>query len=103
MLLSYIKSRYNPFVDLVWSGCDGPVTRSQVCDADPLDGAEPYSGGIWSKAQHAARIRHLAEHGWGDPIVIDWTQDVPVLDGNHRLAAALWRGDTSISAVERGP
>lgn len=99
MKISDIKARYNPFVDLFWVGLDGPVSRSQVHDADPLDGAEPYTGGLWSKAQHAARIRYLAVHGWDDPIIIDWSQEIPVTDGNHRLAAALWRGDDQISVL----
>ena len=94
--LCEVRSRYSPYVDLVWSGLDGPVTRSHVCDADPSLGSAPYSGQPWSKMGHAARIRWLAEHGWSDPIVLDWSQDVPVVDGNHRLCAALWRGDKEI-------
>lgn len=96
MLLSELRARYNPYVDLIWRGLDGPLTRSQVHDADPAEGSTPYSGQEWSKGQHASRIRWLAEHGWSDPIVLDWSQPVPVVDGNHRLCAALWRGDAEI-------
>ncbi len=58
---------------------------------------------------HATRIAFLVEHGWSDHIDIDvgvpsmrcyvyW----PVLDGNHRLAAASIRGDREILAMVGG-
>lgn len=54
---------------------------------------------------HAGRIAYFVEHGWKDAIGIDvgvpslgchvrW----PVQDGNHRLAAAIYRGDKTILA-----
>jgi hypothetical protein len=53
---------------------------------------------------HIGRIRYLLENGWTDAIDIDvgvpsmgyhgpsW----PIIDGNHRLAAAALRGDSHI-------
>jgi hypothetical protein len=52
---------------------------------------------------HARRIAYLVEHGWEDPVEIDvgvpslgclplW----PVLDGNHRIYAAVVRADADI-------
>lgn len=58
---------------------------------------------------HAGRIAFLIENGWNDSIEIDvgvpslqcyinW----PVLDGNHRLAAAAMRRDKDILAIVGG-
>ena len=58
---------------------------------------------------HAERVAWFVQHGWNDPIDID--VGVPslgchvrwvVLDGNHRWAAALWRGDATIAAEWAG-
>jgi len=58
---------------------------------------------------HAGRIAFLVENGWGDSIEVDvgvpamrCYVDWPVLDGNHRLAAAHMRGDDEISAMVGG-
>jgi hypothetical protein len=59
--------------------------------------------------QHAARIAYLVKHGWDDNIDIDvgvpslgavghW----PYTDGNHRICAAILRGDTHIRAEVSG-
>ena len=60
-------------------------------------------------AYHVARIAYLVLHGWTDPIEIDvgvpglgCHVDWVVVDGNHRLAAAIFRGDESIMAVVDG-
>lgn len=58
-----------------------------------------------SAVEHAARIAYLIANSWDDAIEIDvgvpsmgchiaW----PVTDGNHRLAAAAYRGDKTILA-----
>ncbi len=58
---------------------------------------------------HAGRIAFLVENGWQDFIEIDvgvpsmrCYVDWPVLDGNHRLAAASLRGDPKILASVGG-
>lgn len=59
---------------------------------------------------HAGRIAYLVRHKASDPISVDvgcpvleyWGPDWIVTDGNHRLAAALYRGDTVISAQVTG-
>lgn len=63
----------------------------------------------WTKADHIARIAYLAMTGWSAPIEVDvgvpsmncWV-DWPVIDGNHRLAAAMVRGDEFIRASVAG-
>lgn len=58
---------------------------------------------------HAGRIAFLVESGWSDSIEIDvgvpsmrCYVDWPLLDGNHRLAAASLRGDPEILATVGG-
>lgn len=62
-----------------------------------------------SPYRHAGRIAYLAENGWADPIEIDvgvpelgCVVEWPIQDGNHRLAAALVRGDETIPCVISG-
>ena len=60
----------------------------------------------YSRAKHEKRIAYLAVRGWSDAIEIDvgcpglpgGFVDFPTLDGNHRIAAALFRGDPYIEA-----
>lgn len=58
---------------------------------------------------HVNRIAYFVRNGWSDPIEIsvgvlamgayvEW----PVVDGNHRLAAAIYRGDKTILATLDG-
>lgn len=59
---------------------------------------------------HAARIAFLVENPAKDPILIDvgcpslgyWGPNWMVTDGNHRLAAAIFRGDATIPALVDG-
>lgn len=66
-------------------------------------------GKKWPRKRHIERIAYLAVHGWDASVDIDvgvpslgcivrW----PVQDGNHRLAAAIVRGDESIQAEVGG-
>lgn len=50
--------------------------------------------------EHLGRIQWLADNGWEDPIFMEVGFDIrvwPVTDGNHRLCAAILRGDTTIT------
>lgn len=59
---------------------------------------------------HAGRIAYLVRNRASDPISIDvgcpalgyWGPKWMVVDGNHRLAAAIYRGDFTISALVDG-
>lgn len=59
---------------------------------------------------HPARIAYLVLNPASDPIELDigcpslgyWGPSWPVLDGNHRLAAAIYRKDDSIAALVAG-
>lgn len=62
-----------------------------------------------SSYKQAGRIAHLVDRGWNDPIQIDvgipsmgCYVEWPVVDGNHRLAAASIREDEFIAAEISG-
>lgn len=59
----------------------------------------------WGLKEHSQRIAYFAAMGWNTPIVLDvgipsmglyvnW----PIIDGNHRFAAAIIRQDTTIQS-----
>lgn len=100
-----IKRVCNPFRATPWTR---RVTRAMVAARleanalymQPLDGNPDVTPEL-----HAGRIAYFVKHGWKDAIHIDvgvpslgchvWW---PVQDGNHRLAAAIYRGDKTILA-----
>lgn len=67
------------------------------------------SGRVFTPEDHAARIAYLVVHPSEEPIEVDFGipalncyVDWPITDGNHRLAAAIIRGDKSILADVAG-
>jgi hypothetical protein len=64
----------------------------------------------WTALEHAQRIAWLVERGWEDAIQIDvgvrgYLTYLPhdlMTDGNHRLAAAIFRKDAAILADVSG-
>lgn len=104
-----LEALCNPFRTTPWMR---RVTRKMVeacLDAGTLH-AEPLDGNPDVPARlHAARIAYLVRYGWKDAVQINvgvpslgchvrW----PVQDGNHRVAAAIYRGDEEILAVVDG-
>jgi hypothetical protein len=58
---------------------------------------------------HAKRIAWFIINGWNDPICYDfgcpdfgYHPSYPVSDGNHRLYAAIFKGDTSVKSSYEG-
>lgn len=107
----------SPFENNVWR-C-GPVSMAMVAKALKEDLGYDYAQWqvVMSESpdhqpnaqQHAARIAYLVKHGWDDNIHTDvgvpslgavghW----PYTDGNHRICAAIFRGDTHIRADVSG-
>ena len=90
----------NPFEACPWGEA---VTREDVRQA-LVEGrlvAEPLPD---NTGDHAGRIAYLVRHVADDPISMDvgvpefgCHVEWPVVDGNHRLAAALYRNDASIA------
>ena len=100
----------NPLTDWPWD-CEGPCDegefRALVSVAAPVSTPVGRSG---TAAEHAGRVRFLMAQGWDDPRAIAvgipavgyWGPSWPVTDGNHRLAAALIRGDRHVSVEVDG-
>lgn len=104
----------NPYEYVVWQGLEAPITQEEIAQAieseefekDPLPDSPART---LTRKEHIARIAYLATNGWDDAIhfdvgvpslgcFIDW----PLVDGNHRLAAAIYRGDKDILADVSG-
>jgi hypothetical protein len=97
-----------------WTEGEDAITREEIQRAvgnqdfhqEPI-AEEWYEDGVRDK--HIKRIAYLAVHGWDDAIEIDvgvpvlnyWNDHI-VIDGNHRLAAAIFRGDETIGATIAG-
>lgn len=97
----------DPFAHTVWD-IDEPI-RVEDVDRAILTGtyllaSEPCDASA-TREQHAQRVAWLVVHGWADPVEIDvgipslgFTPSWPITDGNHRFAAAIYRGDFTIMA-----
>lgn len=90
----------------VWRGCEEPISPKEVEKAiknklffdEPIVSSSP-------RKDHIARIAFLVVNGWWDYIELDfgvpsmgYCPKWPVVDGNHRLAAAFFDGHTTIDA-----
>jgi len=91
-----------PTIDIPWQ-CE-PFTEQDVREAileKQFNKSHVYPE--YEATYHIQRIAYLYVHGWDDAIVIDvgcpslgYINDNPIIDGNHRLYAALLRGDDTI-------
>jgi hypothetical protein len=110
-----LRAVCDPFLHSPWEEVASiSVKAVQQALSDQLVESKPYSkqrisDKSWTTADHVARIAYLAAEGWADPIEVDvgvpdlgcW-MDWMVTDGNHRLAAAIVRGDEFILASIAG-
>ena len=86
------------------------VTKVMVREALKHEWFRSRPVGVGAPAlSHASRIAYLVTCGWTDAIDVDvdvpsmgCNVDWPVIDGNHRLAAAAYRGDALIRASVSG-
>lgn len=112
-----VRRLYDPFKECPWVCL--PLTQADVKEAvfdlkalqsAPYACNKPMADVHVSPWPHAYRIAWLVLNGWNDPIEIDVGVPsvgyggpcVPITDGNHRLAAAIYRKDKNISAVVSG-
>jgi len=102
---------YSAFDRMIWSGQgDDPITREEVASAIaegrfqkmPLDTEG-------TRRDHVERIAYLVVHPARTPLELDvgiphlgCHVDWPLLDGHHRLAAAIYRGDATIDIDAAG-
>lgn len=102
-----------PFNQEVWAGMTRPLTREEVQVAIDQEAfirrPLPERVATRIRRRHVGRVAFLAVQGWGDPIEVDvgvpslgchvgW----PIADGNHRVAAAFFRGDPTIQVGVSG-
>jgi hypothetical protein len=104
----------NPFKISIW-GTKYPVSYKEIEKAIKINYTfpTPYSSFLdpprWSKNKHIGRIAYLVLNPDLTPIEIDlgiptlgYSPEWVVVDGNHRLAAAIFRGDKTINATCSG-
>lgn len=98
--------QWSAFERRIWRS--KPITKAEVKEALDKDRLEPKSFQTWTKEsrrRHIERVAYLVRHPNLEPIDIDvgipvlrYAPDWPITDGNHRLAAAFYRGDKTIKA-----
>jgi hypothetical protein len=108
---------WSAFTHTVWPCLTSPLTRAEVRQAiadnnlqgEPWEHNCPTDDPLYNRYLHIARVAYLVVNPTQDPIGVDvgipsmgcpvaW----PVVDGNHRLTAALFRRDTHIDAEVSG-
>lgn len=106
-----VRALCDPYVN-PWT--DEPFSPAEVGAAISAGRLEPASfsadgNDVWNRSRHIERIAYLVVNGWNGPIEIDvgipvmgFSMEWPVQDGNHRLAAAIYRGDATIQASVGG-
>ena len=94
----------SPYEVPLWRSLRDPITFEDVLEAlsedrlnDPnISGPCDARTSLWSMASHAERIAWFVENGWEEPITVDMRKLWPIVDGNHRFAAAIYRQDTHV-------
>ncbi len=104
-----IESLWSPFRGRLWS-CRAVRMREVAVALEKRAFKKTPWSPKWTAQEHAQRIAWLVAHGWADAIQIDvgvpgYLTYLPhdlVTDGNHRLAAAIFRKDETILADVSG-
>lgn len=108
--LARLRAHADPLATPPWPGL-GPEDSDALIRRIPNAPEYPTPCGTEASLEaHAGRIRFLMRTGWTDPVAIDvgvpwapgWRAGWIIADGNHRVAAALLRGDTVITATLGG-
>lgn len=102
MKLSDLVKRVPTAFDLpMWRGMTSPVEPEEIRLAieenrlnDPVNGESDAS--VKSRDWHVERIAWFVVHDSENPISICWGKFLPVQDGNHRVAAAIYAGRAEI-------
>lgn len=88
---------HNPFKDPIWFADPIPRHSVQRCIDIGLKNHEVYAEDRnWTPIDHAARIATMVVNGWDSPICLDFGLPslghcwYPLLDGHHRLGAAIF-------------
>jgi len=109
MAVQELRALVDPYLDDVWWFSD-PLTvgevRAAVRDGHLLD--EPLvirrldESPAEVRQRHVERVAHFVVRGWVNPLLLD---GLKLVDGHHRLAAAILRGDewVEVDVLPRGP
>lgn len=101
--LKYLQN-FSPFDYTVWGGLNRPITREEVQKAiEEKDFRDKPLGHQGLRIDHIRRVAYLEAHPDPTPLSLDvgdssWI----VIDGNHRLGAAIFRGDETIEVEVSG-
>lgn len=107
MNVKELRALIDPFVDDVWWFSD-PLTRGEV-EAAAREGrllAEPLvirrldETRAEVRQRHVERVAYFLVHGWSSPLLLD---GLKLVDGHHRLAAAILRGDEWVEVEALAP
>jgi len=104
-----LKVHWNPFTENPWLYIGTPITRTEVRREIQKGRLNAEPGGI-KRIDHIRRVAYLVVNGWSDPIEVDFgcptiapsSTHLEVSDGNHRLAAAIYRKDPTILTSAAG-
>lgn len=104
-----LAQRCDPFKSVVWLDRHRPLMRSEVRRAVAEGRVLAPQDVSRTTHSHVRRVAWFVVHGWSEPIDVDFGVpslgchvDWVIQDGNHRFAAALYRGDASIMAACSG-
>lgn len=100
MAVRELRALIDPFVDEVWWFSD-PLTRGEVEAAaqegrlldHPLVIRKLDEAPEEVRRRHVERVAYFVVRGWTSPLLLD---GLKLVDGHHRLAAAIMRGDETV-------
>jgi hypothetical protein len=102
--LQKLTSIINPLLNPPWAEVTAPIKIEEIENASAQSHMEYDPFKPETRQKHIERIAFFAKNGWQDePISIVLRSNVyPIYDGNHRLCAAIFRGDSWIAANVEG-
>lgn len=111
--ISSVKEVWDPFSIKVWDDLESPITIKEImeCIINNSFACEYLAEGDLARKNrdyHIKRIAYFVVNGWKEPIQIDVRTTIPkfnefkIFDGKHRLVAAIFKFDSSISSILRG-
>lgn len=109
--VKYLEDLINPLQDPPWMNVDSSISKKEIIDIAKLNLKkpkifDPFKAHKETKRDHLERIAYYFKYGWGEtPILLLLKEDpkwCPLVDGFHRLCAAICRDDDMIQAEVRG-
>lgn len=120
-----LAKRFSQFDKTFWSGLETPITRREVEESILGEKFEesPVNDGTWmtdvlkgipreeselkNRRMHIERVAFLVMNASDDPICVDvgmpgYEKELTMIDGFHRLAAAIYRNDEKIRLIWDG-